>query len=270
MNGLYLYCIRERTESAPAISNKGIDGNGKVFALAYRDIEAVVSHVSLEEFASEEIQHKAQEDVNWIKDKALIHESIIEEAMKKTGGGMLNLMPMRFGIVFREKAKLEETLGRDYIKIKAVFDRIRGKQDWNVKGYLKDKASFERAIKENNETIRAKEKEIASLPEGMAFFMEEELNELISREFEKAITHMTEIAFERIKKLSVASIRNKAMGKELTGRRDPMVLNAACLIPDDGVEEFKKEIGNINLELRAKGLELEYSGPWPAFDFSEY
>ena len=265
---IYLYCIREKSKN-PSFSTKGIDGKGEVFNLPYRELEVVVSKVFSDEFGSEEIQKKAQEDLSWIKEKALAHEKVIEEAMRKDDE-VLSLIPMRFGTIFKERRTLEETVNKDYSKIKEILDRIQGKQEWSVKVYLKDREKLEQVIKEKNEAIKEKEKEIASLPEGMAFFMEEELNELISREFEKAITHMTEIAFERIKKLSVASIRNKAMGKELTGRRDPMVLNAACLIPDDGVEEFKKEIENINLELRAKGLALEYSGPWPAFDFSEY
>ena len=83
MQGLYLYCIRKITQGAPEISTKGIDGKGEVFNIAYRGIEAVVSKVSLEEFASEEIQKKGREDLNWIKEKALIHESVIEEAIGK-------------------------------------------------------------------------------------------------------------------------------------------------------------------------------------------
>jgi len=58
MEGLYLYCIREKIEDAPVISERGIDRNGEVFTLAYRELEAVVSKVSLEEFKSEEIQKK--------------------------------------------------------------------------------------------------------------------------------------------------------------------------------------------------------------------
>ncbi len=54
MEGLYLYCIREKTEGVPAIPIKGIDGKGEVFTIVYREVEAVVSNISLEEFASEE------------------------------------------------------------------------------------------------------------------------------------------------------------------------------------------------------------------------
>jgi len=63
MEGLYLYCIREKTENAQSFSPKGIDEKGEVFTLTHGELEAVVSKISLEEFGSSEIQKKAYERV---------------------------------------------------------------------------------------------------------------------------------------------------------------------------------------------------------------
>lgn len=54
--GFYLYCIKENTGSK--FSTEGI-GGGQVYTIAYQDLEAVVSDVSLDEFGSEEIQKKS-------------------------------------------------------------------------------------------------------------------------------------------------------------------------------------------------------------------
>ena len=266
MEGLYLYCIREKTENAPGISIKGIDWEGETYTLLFRDLEAVVSRVSLEEFASEEIQRKAQEDLNWIKEKAVIHEKVVEEAMRKNGK-ILNLIPMRFGTIFQDKVRLEETLKKDYSRVEEALERIRGKQEWSVKLYLGDREKFKQMIKKNNETIVEKEREIASLPEGMAFFMEEELKEIISKELEKELNNIIEDLFESLKKQAVVSVKSKILEKELTGRQEPMVLNSAYLIPEENVEDFKKEAKVLNQQMEAKGFFLEYSGPWPAYNF---
>ncbi len=266
MEGLYLYCIREKTDPH-CFSTKGVDEKGEVFVIPFRELEAVVSNVSLEEFTSEEIQKKGREDLNWIKEKALIHESVIEEAIGKNDK-ILSVIPMRFGTIFKEKASLEETLNKDYSKIKEVLDTIRGKKEWSVKVYLKDRGIFEQAIKEKNEAIKEKEKEIASLPEGMAFFMEEELKEVISKEVEKELNNILEGLFEKLAIQAVASIKNKILERELTGRREPMVLNSAYLVPDERIEDFKKEAEGLNQEIQTKGLCLEYSGPWPAYNFT--
>lgn len=269
MEGLYLYCIREKTAEHSTFSIKGIDGKGEVFTLTHRELEAIVSKVSLEEFGSGEIQEKSQEDLGWIKEKALAHEKVIEEAMRNKDN-VLSVIPMRFGTIFKEKTSLEKTLNEDYAKIKEVLDKIRGKQEWSLKVYLKDKQKFERAVKEKKEVIKEKEKEIASLPEGMAFFMEEELKEVISDELDKELDNIAEGLFENIKKHAIASVKSKILEKELIGRQEPMVLNAAYLISEEKIEDFKKETQRLNQEIQANGFYLEYSGPWPAYNFTSY
>ncbi len=269
MDGLYLYCLREKTMNSPAISTTGIDGDGEVFVLPYQQLEAVVSNVCLEEFGSDEIPKKAQEDLGWIKEKALAHEKIIEQAMRK-GNKVLSLIPMRFGTIFKNKERLEEALNKDYSKIKEVLEKIQSKQEWSVKVYLKDKENFERMIKDKNEAIKQKQKEIASLPEGIAFFMEEELRETIAKEVSGELNVIIDVLFERLKKQSVDSVRNKVLERELTGRCEPMVLNVAYLVSEEKIESFKAGIEDLKQEMQAKGLCLEYSGPWPAFNFTCY
>ncbi|MDI6761747.1 MAG: GvpL/GvpF family gas vesicle protein [Thermodesulfobacteriota bacterium] len=264
MEGLYLYCIREKTDTH-CFSAKGIDEKGEVFVIPFRKLEAVVSNVSVEEFASEEIQKKAKEDLSWIKEKVVAHEKVIEEAMRKDDK-FLSVIPMKFGTIFKERVRLEETLKKDYFKIKKVLDRIRGKQEWSVKVYLKDREKIEQLIKEKNEAIKEKEEEIASLPEGIAFFMEEELKEVISKEVEKELSNAAEVLFERLGKQPVASVKGKILYKELTGRQEPMILNAAYLISEEKIEGFKNEAEKLNKEIQTK-FYLEYSGPWPAYNF---
>lgn len=269
MEGLYLYCIRKRIDTPSSFSAKGIDEKHVVTTIAFQELEAVVSKVSIEEFASEEIQKKAQEDLSWIKEKALAHEKVIEEAMRKDDE-VLSLIPMRFGTIFKEKEKLDETLNKDYPRIREVLDKIRGKQEWSVKVYLKDREKLEKVIKEKNELIIEKEKEIASLPEGMAYFMEEELKEVISIEVDKELNNVVEGIFKSLSKQAVSSVKSKILEKELTGRREPMVLNAAYLVPEEKIEDFKKELENLNQKIQAKRFCIEYSGPWPAYNFTSY
>lgn len=266
MEGLYLYCIREKSDNAPEISIKGIDGEGETYTLLFRDLEAVVSRVSSEEFASEEIQRKAQDDLNWIKEKAVIHEQVVEEAMRKNGK-IFNLIPMRFGTIFQDKVRLEETLKKNYSKVMEVLERIRGKQEWSVKLYLGDKDKFKQTIKKSNDTILNKEREIASSSEGMAFFLEEQLKEVISKEVKKEINKMMEDVFEILKKQTVTAVISKILGKELMNRQEPMVLNAAYLVLEEKTEDFKKEAEDLNQKMQGKGFFIEYSGPWPAYNF---
>jgi hypothetical protein len=269
MKGLYLYCLREKTEGSCPIVTKGINGKGRVFTVPYNELEAVVSDVSWEEFNSEEVQRKAREDLSWIKEKCIAHERVIEKAMQRNDR-LLSVIPMRFGTIFKGKARLEENLEKDYPKIKKVLERIRHKQEWGVKVYLKDKKRFEQMIKEKNEAIKQKEKEIASLPEGIAFFMEEEIGEIIAQETKKELNSTVNGLFEKFAKKSAASVKNRILEKELTGKDEPMVLNAAYLVSKEKIDSFKREIEKVKKQMNGTGFYLEYSGPWPAFNFTSY
>lgn len=269
VEGLYLYCFREKSKSPQTFSIKGINGEGKVFTFTYREIEAVMSKVSIDEFTSSEIQKKAQEDPNWIKDKVLIHEKVIEEAVKNNGK-TLSAIPMRFGIIFKNIGSLEETLDKDYSRMREVLKRIRGKQEWGIKLYLKDKEGFEKEVSKKNEAIKKKQEQISALPEGMAYFVEGELKELMSSQMDKELNNVADFVFENITKYAVAKVKNKILEKELTGKQESMILNAAYLIPEEKVEEFKKEVGELSQKIQAERFYLEYSGPWPIYNFSSY
>jgi hypothetical protein len=76
--------------------------------------------------------------------------------------------------------------------------------------------------------------------------------------------------FESLGKQAVDLKKCKVLEKEVTGKQEPMILNAAYLISRDKVEDFKKEAHRLNQEIQAIGLCLEYNGPWPAYNFVNY
>ena len=269
MDGLYLYAVRENSDGSAAISIKGVDEKSEVFVIRHRGLEAVVSNVYLDEFGSEQIQRKAREDLNWIKEKSVAHESVIEKAMIGNGR-VIAVLPMRFGIIFKDRNALENSLNENYPRITKLLEKVRGNQEWSVKIYLEDRKKLEEVARAQSDTIRQKEKEIAALPEGMAFFIEEELRQTIAEEVEKKLNTTMDVFFEGLKKQSVDSVKNKVLGRELTGKCEPMILNAAYLVAEEKVENFKKGIEDLKHEMHAKGLCLEYSGPWPAFNFTSY
>lgn len=267
--GLYLYCIRRKQSRTFPINIKGIDGKEAVSILPYRELEAIVSKISLKEFDSAKVRQKAEEDLQWIKEKALIHDRVIEKAMK-INNKIFDLIPMRFGTIFKNDKNLEKALSKDYPKIISVLKQIHGKQEWSLKVYLKDNAKLEQIVKENNKNIKKKEDELASLNEGMAFFMEEELKEMISKQVNKTLNVFKDTLFENLKRNSVAAKKEKILGNELTGKQDPMILNASCLVSARNITDFKKEVDKLNREIGVKGFYLEYSGPYPAYSFSNY
>lgn len=266
MKGFYIYCIREKRNSKFPL--RGID-DGEVFVIQYLDLEAVVSEVFVEKFNSEEIQRKAKEDLEWIKKNAEIHEEIIEEAMNFRGEKSLTKMPvipMKFGAIFKTKKKLKNVLKKCYEQFKKTLKNLRGKQEWGVKAYL-DKKLLDKEAKKASLAIKLKEKEIASMPEGIAYFAQKQIDDIVSEEADEILQSYIGDIFETLKKYAEGGIKSRILDKELTGKSLPMILNAAFLVTEKKLRDFEKEINKLNKKYKPKGFTFEYSGPWPPYNF---
>ena len=264
MMGFYLYCIREKCDKG--FSKTGL-GGGQVYSVPYQDLEAVVSDVSLEEFGSEEIQKKAEEDVNWIKEKAQIHEEVIEQAMGKGNSQLVSVIPMQFGVIFKTKEKLEETLGNRYEELKKSLENLKGKQEWGVKVYLKENI-FRKTIEEKNEQVLAKKKEIESMPKGMAFFAQKQIDEVVGQEIDKELGRITEEIFENLGQLAFSKNKSKLLEKDFTGMTEEMILNAFYLIEESKLDSFQKKVEELKEQYNSLGFEVEAAGPWPSYHFA--
>lgn len=280
--GLYLYCLREPAgtlpETCPASSGikaTAVDGKGRVTVRVLEGVEAIVSDLSLDDFG--EMQKKAQEDIHWIREKAVAHERVVEEAMgksrserDKSANSSVPVIPIKFGVIFNTDRRLAEVISGQRAAIRATFDRIRGKQEWSVKLFLKDAQEFKDQVKEQSNKMRRKSKEVAALPAGMAYFMEQELNEELERECSRRLDEEAMQTFEALKPFAAEAALVKLLDSKLTGRSERMVLNAACLVALNQVSEFADAIGKLRGGLEQRGFLLEESGPWPPYHFTEF
>ncbi|MDP2648075.1 MAG: GvpL/GvpF family gas vesicle protein [Candidatus Yanofskybacteria bacterium] len=264
MKGLYLYGVCQSVK-IKKLSGKDIGesiGGGNVFSVPYKDIEAIVSEVSLKEFGSEEIQRRATENLEWIKDKALMHEKVIETAMNSHG----LIIPMKFGTIFKDRGSLSSSLKKDYLKFKGLLGNLQGKEERSVKVYVRSKL-LENEIKKSSPIIQKKLKEIKSLPAGRQYFLEAELDDLAKAEARKLVEGYIPAFLERFKQFVEESKENKILGKELTGESDPMIFNWAFLVKKERVDGFQGEIQKLRAEYGKIGFTFESSGPWPPYNF---
>ncbi|MBU3965609.1 GvpL/GvpF family gas vesicle protein [Patescibacteria group bacterium] len=269
VKGFYLYGIcpvlkLERSRDMEA-DIKGIDDVGKVFFAPYNDIAAVVSEVSLKEFDSEEIEKKAKEDLQWIKDKASRHDEVIKAAIK-IDGDSLAIIPMKFGTIFKTKKNLADSLEKNYLRFKELFETLKGREEWSMKIYLKLRL-LENGIKKTSVVIKEKSKELCSMPAGRTYFLEKEIDEMAAAEAKKSVSGYISVFLEKIKLLAEEAKENKILEKEITQKSEPMIFNGAFLVKKEKVDEFQKEIQKLRAEYEKIGFVFELSGPWPPYNF---
>lgn len=264
--GLYLYCIRSKTDETIAVQ-KTISIEEKIQIIPYDHLEAVVSEVSIEEFTSEDIQKKAEEDLDWIQTKAQIHEEVIEQAMKKNNTDIIPVIPMQFGVIFKTKEKLQESLKNNLEKLKKSLEYLTEKQEWGVKVFLNQK-NFEGFLEKENEELLAKKREAESLPRGMAFFAKKQTSSLIEEIKEKESNKIVHEINADLSPIAANIFEAKRLENDFTGMTDKMILNSFYLLETFRIADFQEIIKILKEKYQPKGIEVKITGPWPPYHFA--
>jgi hypothetical protein len=264
--GFYLYCIRQKTNE-PIDVQKTISGDGKVQIILYQDLEAIVSEVSLDEFGSEEIQKKAEENLDWIKEKAQIHEEVIEQAMVNANSKIIPVIPMQFGLIFKTIEKLQEPLKNNLEKFRKSLEYLTGKQEWGVKAFMNQKV-FEELLEKGNPELLAKKKETESLPKGMAFFAKKQTAAIIDEIVEKELYKITNEINESLSQLAANFNKAKILEKDFTGMTEKMILNNFYLLEESKLNDFQKKVKELKEKFNPIGIGVIMSGPWPSYHFA--
>ena len=84
----------------------------------------------------------------------------------------------------------------------------------------------------------------------------------------KAVEQNTQRCYQKLQDCAEDGLLGKIQDKALTGKTEPMVLNGIFLLREEKIEKFLNEIERLGREMKPKGFTLEYSGPWPAYNFT--
>ena len=163
--GLYLYCLA-RASLLHKLAGPGLDGQNSLAVLSFRDIAAIWSPVSLHDFCGEGAAASLQ-DLAWVGPRACRHEEVVEQVM-----GLSPVLPARFGTIFSSPDKLERLLRQHHGRIDAFLDRVRGQEEWALKGLL-DKARARGEFFQLQLTAAADQ--LAALSPGKRYFQEQRL-----------------------------------------------------------------------------------------------
>lgn len=252
---IYLYCVSQKEPNF-----KDLDLSN-IYPIHHLGLYAVVSKVSEDEFSEENLK-KNLANLEWIKEKANMHEKIIEGIMKDTC-----VIPFKFGTIFNTEDNLKACLQEHGEEFKENLKNLEGKEEWGLKVYCDMKKLKEAIGKEDAETLKIEE-EIKSSSSGKAYLLKKKKEELIKDALNKRINEYGQKSFETLKDLSIEARINKLLPKEVTEREDEMILNAAFLVDKNKVSEFIQATGVLKGKYTDKGFSFDCTGPWPPYNFT--
>jgi len=253
---IYLYCI---TRIKPDCNNiEGVEV--RIYPVYFQGTYAIVSEVSPDEFSETNLKKKLA-DIKWVEKKVLQHEKVIEEIMKDT-----TVIPFKFGTVFQTEENVKRLLKERGLEFKRIILDLEGKEEWGIKIYC-NLEKLRASIQNEDEKIKEKEYEIASASKGKAYFLKKRREGLINNILNERIAESTQDSFDRLKMHSVDAKINKLLPEEVTQKKERMVLNAAFLVSKKRIREFDNILTYLKTKYAHKGLEFDWTGPWPPYNF---
>lgn len=217
---------------------------GELSLVEAAGLTAVVGTVPLAEFGADALPEHLN-DRAWLEDKARSHE----EVLQRVAGAAPAIVPLRFGSIHHELGDVGALLEARRAAFERELDHVRNRVELGVKvwrtaspGGTPDAPSGRAYLEQRREERRQRDRDIAEV-EGVL-----------------------QSIHERLLAVAVDGVLNRPQPRELTGRQEQMVMNAAYLVPA-GDEALVAAVSELDSEHRARGLSLEVTGPWPPHNF---
>jgi hypothetical protein len=202
---------------------------------------AVAAEVSLAEFG-EDVLPERLNDRAWLEEKVRVHEAVLQSFV-----GVVPVVPLRFGAIYHDLDDVRRLLAERAEHFAVVLERVRGRVELGVKAWLDPTRVARPAAATGREYLQRRRDELSSARDAAS---------------------LAAAAHERLAALAEGAVLNRPQPRELTGRDEQMLLNAAYLVPEPG-DELAREVARVGEETAAAGLTFELTGPWPPYNFAE-
>lgn len=255
---IYLYGIVP-FDTIYELNLEGIDDVNTLYYIQYEGLKAIVSNVAVEEY-NEETFARNVEDMNWLKQKAVLHSNIINELFNNLG----NIIPVKFGSIFITEQSLHNFLSENYEQLNHNIGYTEGKEEWGIKLYGDINKFIDNNMEDEKKEIL---QQVATVSKGAGYFIQKKLLSTIEEKAKDKIIALSQKMFNELSAQSVESKLNKLLSKEATGIPVAMYLNSVFLIDKNSLDLFKKLVGYYKKEYKNIGLYIEETGPWPAYNF---
>ncbi len=246
---VYLYAIGEAAlaDSAELVGTPGVDG-APVRVVVDGKLAAVVASVDRKRFGEEAIR-AGLEDLEWLEQLARAHHQVVDRTARSHP-----VAPVRMATVYLDDAGVRQLLSEHHAELVATLDRVRGRSEWGVKGY----AAPER------EASEAEPSSAASDAPGTSYLLRRRAERDRAAHGRQRLAEAADRLHDDFARLAVDSRVYPPQDPRLTGRSEPMILNAAYLVDNAGATRLAEKVNAAT----DSGLRLELTGPWAPYSFT--
>jgi hypothetical protein len=231
----------------PADLADGPDGIG-VELVEGEGLAAAVSELPADRYGEEQFRTHAEDPV-WLEKLASAHHRVLASIALRD-----DVVPLRMPTLCRSRQSVLELLDDRAEVLREALTSVSGRVEWGVKLYAE---------------ARPAEQEQVAAASGRDY-LGQRMAQGRAREEERARRgDVVRACHEVLSDLAVHSTVNAPQDRALSGRREPMVLNAAYLVPREDESNFLSVFdAQAAGPCREAGILAEITGPWPPYNFS--
>ena len=199
----------------------GVAG-ARVRAAAAGGLTVLVSDVDLAEFGEAGLRRNL-EDLAWLEEVARAHHHVIDAAAR-----LFPLLPARLATVYSNDAVMAASLGARAGDLRATLRRVGGRVEWGVKAY---------AVPESDRPERVPARSAVTSADagtgggaGLAYLKRRRAELTARQEARGSAAAGAQAVHAELSRHAAQARLYPPQSAQLTGVRDPMLLNAAYLL----------------------------------------
>jgi hypothetical protein len=265
--GLYAYGLVGK--SPQQLTILGIDKKNNIYPVEGKDICVIVSKIDIDQFQNQikplfsELTKTVGAAQSGTEEILQAHEDVIDTLMQET-----TVIPFKFGTILKDEKAALKMLQDEEEKFKRLLSKFAGRAEWGLKIYA-DTQAFINHIMQIEPAFKNLEEQRAKLSRGVAYLLGRKMEEELKDHTVAQLAKVTEIIFQKLEEYAYEAKLNKTLPQTLTGRNKDMILNAAYLVESEKVARFCNQGKSLAEQYEAMGLDLEISGPWPPYSFTQ-
>jgi hypothetical protein len=252
--GVWVYAIAEADGPAGLGELSGV-GGGPPRPVEAAGLVAIVGDVGLDEYGESALRRNL-EDLPWLEAAARAHHRVIDAV-----GQLGPVVPMRLATVYRDDAGVSGVLAERGADFREALRRIGTRRELGVKAYAV--LPSERGGAPGGAPAGPP---AAGAGTGAAYLQRRRTELSAHKDARRAALENAQQVHRELSGLAADNRLHAPQAPQLTGIREPMILNAAYLMDDERDDDFAAAVSA--LAEQYPGLRLELTGPWPPYSFA--
>ena len=262
-HAFYVYCIGESKVLAPLFDSElpeAIESEERLYLEVNDPLAAIVSPVPRASYAEDKLRERLG-DPAWMALRAMRHEKVVEHFAARA-----TLVPLRFGSIYLERQRITGMLSEKREGLVAILDRVRGREEWGV-NILRDRARLMETIESVSPRLREVGARAAAASPGESYLLRKKIDALRAEEASAEVKRVIALIERGLKTASDGALRLGILKEDTAGQGD-VVARLAFLVNGNEFAGFRETAERLAEEHAQTGFRLEFTGPWPAYNFT--